>query len=223
MNIICVKQGDKYSSDYVNRLYYMCCKYIDESFAFHCYTDNDRGLDEGIYVTEIDTDSKGVWCKLDLFDKFTTGTNIYFDLDVVLLRPPERLLECKSNNLMVLYSAWKEGFLKPSVLEKHQTLYNSSVMKWVGEDAKHIYDYYQQHKTRVTFIYKGIDRFLFNEPIEVHTFQTGIAYSYHRGANYNKDNKPAILRPEYEVVIFNEGIKQDQLTNWVKDYWNVSL
>lgn len=219
INVICVKQGDKYSADYVNRLYSMVKRNMLEPFTFYCYTDDNVGIHEDIKTIEIKSGLEKWWPKLDLLNIFTEGDNIFFDLDVVILNPLERLCSVKTRTLSILYAQWKEGYLQPRAREKFPTLYNSSIMKWHGTQGKEVYEYFMKHKDMILFKYEGIDRYLFNEPVQVDLLPTSIAYSYWKGVRYIKDTRPEKLRDDYEVCILNHGPKQDTLQNWVMEYW----
>lgn len=219
MNVLCVKWGDKYSADYVNRLYRMICKQLPVDFDFYCYTDCTQGIDKDIKTVSIETEQTVWWCKLDLLNIFSSGDNILLDLDVIALQPLERLCAVKTRTVSVLYSSWKEGYLKPRAREHYPTLYNSSVMKWSGSQGEGIHNYFEKHKDMILTKYKGVDRFLFNEPVDVDLLPTGIAYSYWHGARYLKDTSPEKLRPDYEICIFNKGEKPHTLNNWVSEYW----
>ena len=220
MNILCVKWGTKYSSEYVNKLYNMVLKNCNgQPFNFYCYTDNPSDLKSNIKTVNINSDLKDWWPKLDLLNIFNKDTNIFFDLDVIILNPLEKLFSVKTRTFSVLYSQWKEGYLMPSVKEKFPTLYNSSIMKWEGNQGKIVYDYFQKNKEMILFKYQGIDRYLFNEPVDVDLLPTSIAYSYWKGVRYGKDTTPEKLRNDYEVCILNHGSKQQELNTWVKEYW----
>jgi hypothetical protein len=156
---------------------------------------------------------------LDLLNLFNQGENILFDLDMVILNPLERLFSVRTRTLSVLYSQWKEGYVSPRAVEKFPTLYNSSIMKWQGNQGLEIYDYFQKNKDMILFKYQGIDRYLFNEPVQVDLLPTSIAYSYWQGVRFGKDTTPEKLRKEYEVCILNHGIKQQEINSWIKDYW----
>lgn len=219
MNIICVKHGIKYSADYVNKLYSMVSKNMPCDFTFHCYTDDSTNINKNINVIPIQSDLTKWWPKLDALNLFDKGDNILFDLDVVILNPLERLCSVKTRTLSVLYAQWKEGYLQPRTREKFPTLYNSSIMKWSDDQGKEVYDYFQKHKDMILFKYEGIDRYMFNEPVQVDLLPTSIAYSYWKGVRYLKDTTPQKLRTDYEVCILNHGEKQEELDTWVKDYW----
>ena len=82
MNILCVKWGTKYSSEYVNKLYNMVLKNCNgQPFDFYCYTDNPSDLKSNIKTVNINSDLKDWWPKLDLLNIFNKDTNIFFDLE----------------------------------------------------------------------------------------------------------------------------------------------
>lgn len=220
MNILCVKWGDKYSAEYVNKLYGMVRKNsCGKSINFYCYTDDWAGIRQEINIVKINTDLTHWWLKLDLLRLFDREDNLLFDLDLVILNPLERLFSTKTRTLSVLYSQWKEGYVSPRATERFPTLYNSSIMKWQGTQGYEVYNYFQKNKEMILFKYQGIDRYLFNEPVQVDLLPTSIAYSYWQGVRFGKDTTPEKLRNDYEVCILNHGSKQQEIDSWVKNYW----
>jgi len=222
MNIICLKYGDMYSVEYVNKLYSMVYKNsCNTPFNFYCYTDDFKGLNSKIKPVKIETNLKE-WPKLDVLKLFDKGENIFFDLDVIILNPLYRLFSVKTRTFSVLSSQWKEGFVtpRPTLFERYSTLYSSDIMKWQDKQGYEVYDYFQNNKQMLLLKYhKGMDRYFFNEPVQVDLLPTGIAYSYWKGARYLKDSTSEKLRKDFEVCIFNEGKKQHELNTWIKDYW----
>lgn len=218
-NIVCVKWGDKYSADYVNKLYRMVSRNLNVPFTFHCYTEDPIGIHPDVNIVPIKTDLEKWWLKLDLLNIFQSGTNILFDLDIVILNPLDRLLSVKTRTLSILYAYWKEGYVLPKDIG-FGTLYNSSIMKWEGTQGMEVYNYFQQHKDKILFRYEGIDRYMFNEPVDVDMLPTSIAYSYWKGVRYKKDTKPEVARLDYEVCILNHNPKPHEIEDsWIHNYW----
>ena len=50
VNIICMKWGNKYGPDYVNKLYNMVAKNLTQSFRFICFTENKTGIQGNIEI-----------------------------------------------------------------------------------------------------------------------------------------------------------------------------
>lgn len=92
--IICIRWGDRYGVDYVNRLYGMVARNITPPFSFHCFTDNPDGLHPGIVAhplpdlgCEMPKTRQGVWGKSRLWRADLGGLSgpvLFMDLDVVI-------------------------------------------------------------------------------------------------------------------------------------------
>ena len=83
-NVVCVKWGDKFTAEHVNRLYRMVERNITLPFNFYCYTEDSEGVDERISIVSLDTrlDLKAWWWKLTMFKQNDyDGVNLYLDLD----------------------------------------------------------------------------------------------------------------------------------------------
>ena len=50
INIICMKWGDKYGADYVNRLYGMVNRNLTLPFNFVCFTENPEGIHSNVKI-----------------------------------------------------------------------------------------------------------------------------------------------------------------------------
>lgn len=91
--IICIKWGDKFGPEFVNRLYAMIGRNITPPFKLYCFTDDGSGLhpDIGIrplpefaYTAPVNT--KGKWPKSRLWGDLgdVTGVVLFLDLDVII-------------------------------------------------------------------------------------------------------------------------------------------
>ena len=81
MRIICVNTGTKFESWYVDNLKHMIDKFSNLKY------DKFEVIDEEIY--------EGVFDKLQMFDKFRDGQNIFFDLDVLIKGDCNKFLKKK--------------------------------------------------------------------------------------------------------------------------------
>ena len=91
MNFVCVYWGNKYSTDYVQKLYNMVERNLTIPHKFVCFTDNIRlhkivtgDIDYRPFVTN---DEQHWWNKMGLYSKDSglEGPCLYMDLDVVIL------------------------------------------------------------------------------------------------------------------------------------------
>ena len=137
MNIKCVKWGDKFSAEHVNRLYHMCKKNIKTKFKFTCITEDSEGINSDIHIKPLNTsyDLETWWWKLCLFEDDTRTTNIFFDLDVVIQKDVTHIADYVENNKLMLVKAYWKPWLEnaqPNVDRQFDMNYNSSVMVWRG-------------------------------------------------------------------------------------------
>lgn len=94
VNVICMKWGDKFPPDYVNRLYGMVNRHITLPFRLICFTDNPEGIRQEVEIQELPAlnlpqhiPERG-WKKLLVFDDHfggITGDILFLDLDVVIV------------------------------------------------------------------------------------------------------------------------------------------
>lgn len=90
LNVVCVRQGTKYSPDYVTKLYAMVARNITRGVEgrFICFTDQPDEYPGLIITKSLPPDTTGWWSKLYLFSSglFDDGDRIlYFDLDTVIV------------------------------------------------------------------------------------------------------------------------------------------
>lgn len=190
-----------------------------DHFTFHCYTEDPTGICPAVHIVPIQSNLEKWWLKLDCLNLFQTGTNILFDLDIVILNPLHRLLSVETRTLSILYAQWKEGYIQPKDIG-FSTLYNSSIMKWEGQQGLEVYNYFKQNEDKILFKYKGIDRYMFNEQVDVDLLPTSIAYSYWKGVRFKKDTKAEIERLDYEVCILNHNPKPHEIEDsWIHKHW----
>lgn len=136
LNIVCVKHGDLYSSDYVNILFDMVRRNLFEGKQgkFICFTDDPEYLDEGIEVRSLPGNLTGWWNKLYLFKKdlFPEGDRIvYFDLDTVIVGGLDHIVNYDGDFAIL------RDFYRPLGLQ-------SSVMAWKANHCSEWWDEYER-------------------------------------------------------------------------------
>ncbi|BBB23028.1 glycosyltransferase [Abyssogena phaseoliformis symbiont OG214] len=94
VNIICMKWGDKFPVEYVNRLFGMVSRHLSIPFRFVCFTENNVGIRDEIEIQdlpELDLPSglpERGWRKLTVFKKDFSGLSgptLFLDLDIVVV------------------------------------------------------------------------------------------------------------------------------------------
>ncbi len=125
--VVCLKWGDKYSPEYVNRLYAMVERQLHHKHRFYCVTDNPAGLDPTIHVIPLpDHGLHGWWNKMWLFSpQFPLqGECLFLDLDVVIAEPIDCLFEF----------APEKAFC--SIKDFVRDEFNTSVVRWHAGDPR---------------------------------------------------------------------------------------
>lgn len=93
-HIVCMKWGNKYGPEYVNRLYSMVKKNLTLPFTLICLTDDSKGIDPAIQCRPIpelglpDGLPERGWKKLTTFSTDLYGlhgTALFLDIDIVII------------------------------------------------------------------------------------------------------------------------------------------
>ncbi|AEG31705.1 hypothetical protein [Thiomicrospira cyclica] len=134
INIVCLKWGTKYSTEYVNRLYRMVKKNITVPFSFHCITEQSAGLYPEISVLELkNPELEGWWHKLSLFHSDCyglKGTVLYLDLDVVITDSLDPVISFSSGSFCTIKSRGK----------RLNARFNSSVIRFEAGSVPFIWE-----------------------------------------------------------------------------------
>lgn len=109
-NIICMKWGDKFGPEYVNRLYNMVQENLTLEHRFICFTDNTEGLIQGIETRPLPevTLENGLpergWKKLGVFSNQLSdlsGTALFLDLDTIITGNINQFFEVEGEFLII--------------------------------------------------------------------------------------------------------------------------
>lgn len=210
MIISCVKWGDKYNHEHVNRLYRMCQKTIDDDFTFVCYTENSEGINSDIHITPLgDYDLEKWWWKLCLFEKPTDKVNFFFDLDVVLQSNITHLKTLVNNKITLIKAFWKPEF--DSSIYDHNI--NSSVMIWTG-DQTHVWNQFIDNPEYYMMKYNGIDGYLYYEHNDgIGFIPRGVVYSRMFGVDELLNSGPDLYTMDYPICIFNGWRRETDMSD----------
>jgi hypothetical protein len=136
ITIVCVhKKGVKFNVKYVDILYTQLKNNITKPFEFVCLTDDAETKNREYKTIDLIHGLEGWWSKLELFrDIYNTEYVLYFDLDSLILRNIDLLLEeIKKHNFLML----KDFFIR-------QNMYYpiSGIMAWktTSRFPKYIYE-----------------------------------------------------------------------------------
>ena len=188
MRIVCVNTGTKFDSWYVDNLKHMIDTFSNLNYnKFEIITDTLYG---------------GVYDKLQMFDRFREGQNLYFDLDVVIRGDCSQFVR---KNFSVCHAYWRrEGpFYKINPI-------NSSIISWYGDMSK-VHNLFNSDVKRYKKVYyRGIDQFI-HDNFEYDTFEKGFA-------TYKYNNKEIKNPKNYEIILFNQNYTVMRWKNWCQNY-----
>lgn len=136
VTVICVKFGNRYGRDYVERLRNMVSRHLTVPYEFVCLTDDHHPIEGVRSIVQPNANyTKGWWHKVHMFDPGLPlkGKILYFDLDVVI-----------HNNINKLATFQPDGFI--GIHDFNRKFYanwdimNSSVMAWNHGEQRHVWD-----------------------------------------------------------------------------------
>ena len=206
MNIICLKWGNKFSHEHVNRLYRMVCKNFHSDFNFICHTENANGIDRNVIIQPLpDYDLENWWWKLTLFQYPTKIPTLFLDLDVVIQNDITHMKDYAVEDMLYLIKA----YWKPYAVEALDTNLNSSIMIWNG-DCTDIWKKFYKDSDYYMLKYNGIDSYLDHDQSdkllylpkgEVYSRLYGIDENNYFKAGYDEVNY--FYEPNFNICIFN--------------------
>lgn len=133
VNVVCMKWGDRYGPEFVNRLYGMVIRNTSWTVRFVCFTDDRTGIRPEVECQPLpafDYDPKlgKYWPKLALMQPGLgglEGMTLFLDLDLVIIDTIDELLRHPGRFLIV--REWKD---------EHLGYGNSSVVRYfIGAEA----------------------------------------------------------------------------------------
>ena len=136
VNIITVKWGTKYDSEYVNKLYRGFKRNTTKSFNFICFTDDSTGLCEGIEPRALIKNWTKWWGKATIFSKEhqLKGVNFFIDLDMIITGNIDDIMGFGEGRFALM----RTDEIENETLNKGG--YNSSVLMWRGDHFACIFE-----------------------------------------------------------------------------------
>lgn len=165
VNIICMKWGDKYDADYVNKLYNMVSRNLSLPFQMTCFTDNSKGILPSINIAQLPSlnlplgaPERG-WNKLSTFQNDLAGLKgdaLFLDLDIVIVSNIDELF---------IYPA-EFAIIQDSKL-KHKKIGNSSVYRFKLGSHQDILEKFQNNFSSIQSKHRNEQAYLSAEMNEL--------------------------------------------------------
>jgi len=228
--VACLKHGNKYSAEYVNKLYNMVKRNMTLPFEFVCFTENPQDLDPNIRVETLPKirGVNGWWYKPMMFnpDLNIKGTVLFIDLDVIIFRNIDKLFTFAPGHFCIIrdfnrrnHSNWQKM--------------NSSCFRLETGQHSHVYTEYMQDPEGHSRKFHGDQDWIFAKVKTDFTFfpdQWLQSYKWEMRnkapmqridgvRNFVSPGKPEIL-PETAVAVFHgEPNPHNCVDPWCKENW----
>lgn len=153
VNVLCLRWGDAYSVEYVNRLYRGVKANLPRPFRFVCITDDARGLDAGIDAQPIPpapegwrpnaryTGWPGIYIKLMLFKPGLAGLEgptLFMDIDQIVTGDLGRFFDYEPGRFCIIHN-WIEWH--KCIFRRRPDIGNSSCFRFeAGEKSAYVYE-----------------------------------------------------------------------------------
>ncbi|MGI9522304.1 MAG: hypothetical protein ACR2PG_11710 [Hyphomicrobiaceae bacterium] len=166
VNIICMKWGDRYGPEWVNRLYAMMYRNTTWSFRFVCFTDDETGIRKDVECRPLPEDATGRknLRKLSILGSELadlTGMTLFLDLDVVVMSNVDELFTYEGRFCMM-----QEWWLDPS-----SGYGNSSVVRYfIGQESYVLQRFLDTPADEIQAQYNSKDQNVMSRMVENVTF-----------------------------------------------------
>lgn len=135
VNIICLKWGDLYDSEYVNKLYRGVNGFLKRPFEFHCFTDNDQNIESPVIchdIARLEAEPilhRNIFLKLAAINTLTglSGTTLFLDLDIIITGDLDVFFEHEPDKFCIIHN-WISK--RKQIFRKRPDIGNSSVFRF---------------------------------------------------------------------------------------------
>ena len=141
VTVLCVRFGNKYGREYVERLRNMVSRHLTIPYDFACLTDDNHPIDGVRTIFMPDQGySKKWWHKVHMFDSRLPlrGRILFFDLDVVIHNNINKLATTFTNDFIGIHDFNRKFHPGWQYL-------NSSVLAWNHNTQNHIWDQFKSN------------------------------------------------------------------------------
>jgi hypothetical protein len=228
--VVCLKHGDKYGPEYVNRLYNMVNRNITTDYEFVCFTENDSGVNKNIRIEPLPRlpNVKGWWYKPMFFNPGIglDGNILFMDLDVIVFNNIDDLFLHKPEKFCII-----RDFNRYVI--KNYKKFNSSVFRLTVGDQSHVYEKFIKNPDAIMKKFRGDQDYFYSEITNFEYWDDEWIRSYkwemrgnptmitdkYGNKNFKNIANP-VITPGNKIAVFhghpNPG---DCADPWVKEHW----
>jgi hypothetical protein len=141
ITVLCVRFGNKYGREYVERLRNMVSRHMTIPYEFVCLTDDQHPVAGVRSIVQPNANyARGWWHKVHMFDPNIplSGRILYFDLDVVIHANINKLAGYLTKEFVGIHDFNRKFHANWKYL-------NSSVLAWNHRSQTHIWDQFKNN------------------------------------------------------------------------------
>ena len=148
-SFVCVCTGNKYGTEYVDKLYNMASRHASD-FKFFVITDARKNWHSRINQIVVDPVFPTWWNKIHMFrdDIGLEGTVLFMDLDVVIFRNIDQFWDFEGDAFVII-----QDFNRCRI--PNYRVRNSSVMKFVAGQEVHIWKKFVEDPQKIYRRFRG--------------------------------------------------------------------
>ena len=237
-NVVCVKWGNKFGAEYVNRLYRMVEKNLTIPHRFVCITDNPEGIDKGVEVRPFyELDDSGLpekaWKKLGLFtDKLADlkGNALFLDLDVVILKNIDEFFTVPGEFLIIKDWDFEDDIIGNSSVFRFEVNKHKDIIENFYKEGKDIRKRYRNEQAFLSYQMKDKGILKYWDKSWCVSFKRNclrpFPLNYFQVPKEPLDAKILVFHgrpnPEqaYSGFMGKGGLRYVKPTKWLDKYWN---
>lgn len=234
VNILCSLWGEKYTIDYVDKLYSMVKRNCPVPFDFYCQTDK-TGFRKEVNVIPFLSELLESTPKEMFNSKFymnnlprlwdrpklnywkpnawgITGPKIAFDIDIIIQKDLSPIFELyeKENKALTGRSWWHDMDLEalPQWNRRYGARNNGGFYMWQDHQVKGIWEDLKENTKFIYFCFHGgSDNFISNRHLDKFNFLSAeYYYSFNRGCKWPDDVDIHKFRKDKIICIFNADV-----------------
>ena len=227
--VACLKWGDKYSAEYVNKLYNMVDRNITIDYEFVCFTENTTGLNKNITTYPLPKLRAAGWWYKPMFvgaDLPIKGTLLFLDLDVIVFKNIDKLFAHNPNRFCII-----RDFNRSQ--RKDWNRMNSSVFRINIGQYDNIWQQFKLNPPVHMQRLRGDQDWMFKHITDHQFWPDEWVMSYKWEMRDRRDLKldpvrkrnfvidaPPIIHPDTCIAVFHgEPNPADANDSWVKEHW----
>ena len=227
--VVCLKWGDKYSADYVNKLHNMVARNLTLPYKFVCFTENKNGLDPDILTFPLpELPVKGWWYKPYFLgnDLPLKGNILFLDLDLIVFNNIDKLFTYKPNAPFVIIRDFNRQ------VRKNWDRVNSSVFRiQSGAKDTQYQEFVKRHSEHTKRMPGDQDwMYRFCKPYEYWPDEWIQSYKWEMrgrqtltvtktGRNFKEPGEPIIL-PDTSIAVFHgKPDIHEAVDEWPRKNW----